>query len=96
MLVFLDRTQVSDQGSLELRQKPVRCSCRVKAMNIGFAVQNVDVLWVEASLKECLNRGMRAGRIGDCADNAVGRIAWSLGLRLRLGHKDRIPPSPPS
>jgi hypothetical protein len=44
-------------------------------------------LSIETCLKECFNRGMRVGRIDDCADNTVGRIGNKVLLSCGRFHR---------
>jgi hypothetical protein len=74
--VLFGRARDTNQRSLESCEKSMRRSRGIEPMDIRFAVQNVDILSVEAILKQCLDCPLRPRGVGDCAHNAIGRV-WN-------------------
>lgn len=83
--VLLGRAGDTNQRSLESREKSMRRSGGIEPMDIGFAVQNIDILGVEAILKQCLDRPLRPRGVGDCAHNAIGRVRNEVSLSCGSG-----------
>ena len=52
VLVFLGRARGSNQRTLELGEEAMFCARRIKPMLSRFAVQNVNILAIEAGLQE--------------------------------------------
>ena len=82
---LLGRARDTNQRSLESYEKSMRRSGGIEPMDIRFAVQNVDILGVEAILKQCLDRLLRPRGVGDCADNAIGRVGNEASLSCGSG-----------
>ena len=79
---FLNRPSESNQGSLELSEKAMFGSAGIQATQVISSVKNIDVLSGNAGLKQCFDGRASALRIGERADNPVGRVAAEIaGIR---------------
>jgi hypothetical protein len=83
MLVLLGRSCRAKQGSLELCEEPVFVASLIEATHVLFAVENVDVLAREASLKQRVDCGASAAAIGNGAHDPIGRIRDEFPLFSR-------------
>ena len=83
MLVLLGRSCRAKQGSLELCEEPVFVASLIEATQVLLAVENVDVLAREASLKQRVDCGASAASIGNGAHDPVGRIRDEFALFSR-------------
>src|SRR5688572_18550742 len=62
---LLGRAGDSNERPLKLREKPVFLACGIEAMQVGFAVQNIDVFSIEAGLQQRIDRRASVLRISD-------------------------------
>jgi hypothetical protein len=74
VLVLLVRCRASDQQPLELREYAMFRACWIEPANIRFAMKHIDVLPIEASLKQFVDRGVRVVLVGDGADDTIDRV----------------------
>jgi hypothetical protein len=79
VLVLLVRGRAPDQRPLELREHAVFRACWIEPADIGFAMKHIDVLPIEASLKQFVDRGVRIVFVDNGADDTIDRIRNEIG-----------------
>ena len=82
-LALFDWPPRANHCSLQPLQYSMLCPCRIEATQVLLAIEYVDGVPIEASFNQCFNRDFGVPRVGDRANDTIGRIRMkprSVGL----------------
>ena len=87
VLVLFDWPPRANHCSLQPLKYSMLCPCRIEATQVLLAIEYVDGVPIEASFHQCFNRGFGVPRVGDRANDTIGRVRDEAAFRWFGIHK---------